>query len=332
MNGRIRGAARAAGVVALACLGCGGGSGGSLTLSAFHEAALVAACHLVVLCGEVPDEATCRATQQEEPHYFASLPQLVAAGRIAYDGQKAKACVDDINGLSSCNRSVVRAPGALPACQQALVGLVAAGGDCFFNEECVGDGTGPGTCQSASGCDSWRQCCPGTCLAATPTVPAGGDCGGGPTVRCATGTTCVYLPGQSTTSCQPLVATAGASCATVACVGSLYCDPVTSTCQRPAPEGGACNPALNDTDCDDPRDRCDSTSVCLPRIAVGASCSADGTCVRWASCDTNLHTCVQLPGLGEPCLAPPGLQCLGGASCDPATQTCTLVSVAGSCL
>ncbi|MFL5306895.1 MAG: hypothetical protein ACJ8F1_16890 [Polyangia bacterium] len=325
MDRHVRGAASAAGVLMLWLGGCGGG--GSLSPSEFHDAALTAGCHLFVLCGEIPDEATCRATQQEEPHFYASLPRLVAIGRVLYDGQKASACIDQINGLSSCSHSVVRSPALLSACDQAVIGNVAPGGDCFFNEECVGGGT----CQSAANCDSWTQCCPGTCLAPTPTVRAGGDCSAMPVV-CATGTTCVNMSGQSSSTCQPLVSTVGASCASVGCAGTLYCDPVTMTCQKGAARGGACNPVLDNGDCDDPRDRCDSSGVCLPRLAVGAPCTADGTCVGWATCDATLHTCVELPGLGQTCLGANGLRCLGGGSCDAATNTCTLVPVTGSCV
>ncbi len=59
MNRQLHGAALAC-VVFLGAAGCGGGSGGgSLPLSEFHDAVLSAECHLQVLCGRLPDEATC---------------------------------------------------------------------------------------------------------------------------------------------------------------------------------------------------------------------------------------------------------------------------------
>jgi hypothetical protein len=307
--------------------GCGGGDGGggSLPLAQFHDAMLSATCHLRVLCGQLPDEATCGATEQEEPHLYASLPQLVAAGRIIYDGQKARACVDEINGLPSCNRSVVDVPGALADCQQVLVGGVPAGGDCFLNEECA-----HGSCQSAVACDSSVQCCPGTCVAYPQPLAAGADCSD-LTLSCQTGTTCTNPPGTSSLICQPLVTTVGASCASISCAESLVCDPVTLTCQLRSSTGGACDPMRGDEDCDDMRDRCDSSSVCSPRVAVGAACDAQGACVAWASCDPTLHTCVELPTAGQTCLAAQGPRCLG-LGCDPSTNTCTLTPAGGSCL
>ncbi len=330
MNGRLWGAPPVAAIAALAWLGtpaCGGGSGGSLPVSEFHDAELSAVCHLVVLCGQLPDEATCRATQREGAHFYASLPQLVAAGRIAYDGQKARACVDEINRLTSCNRSVVDAPGALADCKQVLAGRVAAGGDCFFNDECADHGT----CQSAVACDSFTQCCPGTCVANPPALPAGADCSDF-TRSCETGTVCTNPPGQATLLCQPVVSTVGASCVSISCAQSLVCDPATLTCQPRAAEGGPCDPGRGDEDCDDPRDRCDSTGVCLRRPAVGASCASEGTCVAWATCDPTLRTCVELPSPGQACRSGAGPRCLGGGPCDASTNTCASRPTGGSCL
>jgi hypothetical protein len=316
-----------AGLAGLGAGGCGDGGAGSLPLAEFHDALSSAACHYLVLCGQVPDEATCRATRQEEPHFYASLPQLVAAARISYDAQKARACVDQINALTSCNHSVVDAPAALADCRKILAGRVAVGGDCFFNDECVDQGT----CQSAVACDSFMQCCAGTCVANPPTLRAGADCSD-LTLSCETGTVCINLPGQDTLVCQPVVSTVGASCVAISCAQSLVCDPATFTCQPRAPEGGPCDPGRGDQDCDDPRDRCDSSGVCLRRPAVGASCASDGTCVAWAACDPTLRTCVELPSVGQACLADAETRCLGGGTCDTSTNTCALVPVGGSCL
>lgn len=329
----MRGSKRAWVVAALlggGVLGCGGsGGGGPIPLADFHEQATLAICHRNVLCGELPDQASCAAADQEQPHFFASLPQLVAEGRLRYDGAKARSCLDQLNGLPSCARHLLNAPG-LADCAQVLVGQVPDGGDCFFSDECQSHGS----CVSAdSSCDSFTQCCAGTCATGFTSVPSGGDCSAASAV-CVSGTACVPSTDGSSASCQPLNSTVGASCASVRCAQWLYCEPNTETCQAPVAEGAACNPDLNGLDCDDLRDRCDSSGHCSPRLAVGAACStAQNACVGWATCDATTSTCVPLPRAGDSCVPPAlGPACLGGVACDPTTSVCTLTPVDGSCL
>ncbi|HXU64420.1 MAG TPA: hypothetical protein VN962_22120 [Polyangia bacterium] len=317
-------------VLGASALTCGGGpEEGPIPVAELHDQFLAAACRDQVLCGGMPDETTCLASLQEEPHFFASLPQLVAQGSVRYDGAKARRCLDQLNARTSCARHVVDAPGALADCHEMLVGQVPEGGDCLFREECQSDGS---CLPSDPGCNSFGQCCPGTCTTGSTLVPVGGDCTATTTV-CALGGTCVRSEDGLSAACQPLVSTVGGSCASLPCVASLYCEPNTHTCQAPVPEGGACDPALGGFDCDDLRDRCDSTGHCSPRLQVRAACStSDTACVPWATCAEATSTCVPLPGVGEGCNPTAVIpRCLGGANCDATTSVCTLAPAGDSC-
>lgn len=310
--------------------GCSGSSSksGPIALADFHAAAMKVACHLNVVCGKSPDQATCMASAQEELHFYPSLQALVAAGRIQYDGLKARTCFDQIDGLTTCDRHVVSAPGFTTMCEEVLVGLVPKDGACFFDAECQNRGSCSGT---VIGCDSFTECCAGTCTAGATVVPAGGDCSAPPAI-CETGTTCVTSsPGLAT--CVPLGATVGTSCGSIACVSSLTCDAQTRTCRLPSPEGGACTPGLNGLDCDDARDFCDPAGHCTARLAIGAPCTrAAQACVGWAACDATTSTCVALPLVGQPCASGDSpMACLGGVRCDP-TGTCALQPAGASCL
>jgi hypothetical protein len=284
---------------------------------------LQAACHYEVLCGDVPDAATCLANLQERPHLFPSLPQLTAQGRITYDGAAAKRCLDKLNGLTTCARSVVDAPGALDDCA-FLTGNVPAGQPCVFNEECLNGGT----CNSLTACDTFAQCCPGTCSSGPTPVPLGGQCGL-LNLACVRGTTCVAAPGATVATCQT-PAMVGDSCASIPCARALYCDPDTYTCRALPAEGGACAGAVG-LACDDPRDGCDASGHCAPLLPVRAACGGVLGCVAWAACDGNTSTCVPRPRVGESCLTTSVASCLSG-TCDSTSSTCVLLPVGGSCL
>lgn len=319
-------------VVALAgAAACGSSAGGGpIAVTELKASLLPALCHLNVLCGRYPDAATCMTSQQEFPHFFPSLPQLVAAGRIVYEGQKARRCVDELNALTSCSRQATSSPGALADCDTILTGGVAAGDPCFFDEECPAGG---GCSVTEIGCDKFTECCAATCLPAPARTPAGGDCTLSPPAICADGTSCAPSAG-ATSTCQPLGATVGVSCASVPCVASLFCDPSAHTCQLPAAEGGACTPSPDDRGCEDRRDYCDSTGHCAPRLPARAACDpANDACIPWTRCSPTTSTCVPLPAVGETCEQNPApFPCLGGLRCDATSNTCIVLPVGGSCL
>jgi hypothetical protein len=330
---RIVAAARWVGALVLGApfaVGCDGAS--SLPLSQLEPAAQQAACHLIVLCGDSPDQATCLASRQVTPHYYDTLTQDVGSGKVLYDGAKARACFDKVNAVSSCHRTGLSVLDLDPSCTGMFSGTVAVGGSCFFPEECAA-----GACKlTDASCASSAQCCPGACIAVPPPVAAGGACPAVPGI-CAS-RICVIDAIANTETCQTPVGL-GASClGLIPCESTLYCDPVSETCREPAGTGGACNPELTSPpsvseDCDGVNDRCSATtSVCTPLLAVGSSCdpSANG-CVTYATCDATTNTCVERPAVGAACdPTGAGPSCLGGA-CDATTATCTLTPVGGAC-
>lgn len=304
--------------------GCGSG-GGPLPFSQFEPAAATAICHVEVLCRAYPDQATCMASAYPQPHFYETMGQDIASGKVIYDGAAARACIDTINEISSCARSTLAAIDLNPTCNKVFTGAVTAGGACFFNEECVGGGT----CMIAGSCSS-GQCCVGACGPPKVIVPLGGDCSSSGT-SCATGTVCVSDAISGARSCQKPVVAGGTCTSSSVCAAGLYCD-MGSTCQPLVPTGGACDPAMVESvDCDNSSDHCsNSTSLCTPRLPIGSPCvTTANLCVSYAACDQASGTCVQRPLVGAACSLT-GPSCLAG-SCDQTSGTCVLKPAAGVC-
>ena len=170
----------------------GGGSGGvdlgtgPIPIAQYETLALAAGCNNLVKCGLYPDQATCLSSDQVVPHLYDTLVADVASGKVLYDPAQGRACVDATNTLP-CTRTALAATNpALASCDAVFNGTVAAGGACFFDEECAGGGN----CQiDYTSCPS-GECCPGSCVGPPPTVGLGVDCTAYGTVTCAAGTTC----------------------------------------------------------------------------------------------------------------------------------------------
>jgi hypothetical protein len=310
--------------------GCDGAS--PIPLSQLATSAEQASCHLSVLCGDYPDQATCLASKQVTPHYYDTLTEEVGSGKVIYDGAKARSCFDAVNAVSACHRTGATVLDLDPNCTGMLSGTVAVGGPCFFAECASG-----GTCGlTDASCTSSATCCPGTCIAVPPPVASGGACPALPGI-CAS-RICVIDSISNTATCQSPVGL-GASClGLVPCESTLYCDPVSETCREPVGTGGACNPELTtppsvSEDCDGVNDRCSATtSVCTPLLAIGSPCDpTTNGCVTYATCDATSNTCVERPAVGAACdPTGAGPACLGGV-CDATTATCTLTPVGGAC-
>jgi hypothetical protein len=322
---------RTGAALALAALstvvGCGSDA---LPFSELQSSVLAATCRYDVRCQNYPDQATCLASVQTQPHFFDTMEVDIASGKVIYDGVSARACVDRVNGVSSCTRDVYKiASSSMASCNKAFTGTVAVGGTCFFSEECVGGGA----CLTTGNCDSFYQCCAGTCQAPFVSVPVGGDCAAYGSSACPPGSACIADATSGKTTCRaPL--SAGASCSiSLSCAVGLFCDlATTQTCEPLIRTGGTCNPALGSADCIGPQDVCDSTtSVCKPPLAVGSPCvGSSQSCVSYASCDTTTGTCVERPVVGASCNPTYGPSCLGG-NCDATTMACTLPVSAGAC-
>jgi len=320
----------AVGLIAAAALGCDGG-GGSIPFSQFEPSFEQAVCHLSVLCGEFPDQATCLSSDHLEPHYYATLGQDISSGKVIYDGAKAQSCLNTYNAVGSCNRRDVANIAPDPACNAIFTGTVAAGGACFSFAECAGGGT----CAQLQGTCAQYQCCAGTCLAASPTVARGGDCSAG--TLCASGTICIHDATTAAETCQPPVGVS-ASCVysvtTSICASPLYCDSTSGICKAPVATGGPCDPSAGSLGCDILTDGCDTTtSVCTPPLALGAACSiAASNCVAYATCDATTNTCVALPAVGQACDPTNGPPCLGDTTtCDSTSATCVRLAPGDAC-
>ena len=305
----------------LVVAGCGGTSGGPIPFPQFEPAAVAAICHVEVLCGAFPEEATCLSSEQVQPHLYDTLSVDITAGKVIYDGTNARTCLDAVNAITSCSRTTFASLEAVdPTCSAIFTGTVAAGGACFFSQECAGRGTCASTCYGDA-------CCAGTC--ASTSVAEGSACSFVGAV-CASGTSCSggicqVLPG--------LGAPCGAPNYPNDCVSPFYCDSHTNTCKAPVATGGPCRPEFSSYDCASPLDMCDTTtSICTRLGPVGGPCSGNSStigCVPYATCDQTTNTCVEVPTVGAAC-DPNTPDCLGG-TCDPTTNVCTLTPTAGAC-
>jgi hypothetical protein len=315
--------------------GCGP-SGGSITLDEAERRILAALCRFEVSCHEVPDMAACMAVLQQEPGYQQTLDADIASGKVAYDGVKAQSCVSQYESLlSSCSRIEDAALNALsPVCDQVLVGTVAAGGACFFNEECAGGGS----CQvTDTSCSRSVMCCAGTCVAQPAPIPVGGDCSAPqPNQSCAAGSYCNTAQSGSSRTCVAQSTVEGTPCtSSTLCASPMYCaiDPATGmgTCKRAAATGAACSPSVGSISCDQVGDYCDATtSKCTPRVAPGSTCdSTQFNCVGYATCVGT--TCVARPVAGQACDPTSGPSCLGSLPCDTTTNTCPALPTGGVC-
>ncbi|HXJ22790.1 MAG TPA: hypothetical protein VMT03_21410 [Polyangia bacterium] len=314
-------------LVVIAAAGCTDTVAWNVPLSQFHDLARASICRVRVLCGDFPDQATCEKYWTEPPHLYASLPQLVSAGRIAYDGDKARACLAIFDQTTGCSRQVLNAPDSLATCDAVLVGQVPTGAACFLNAECANGGT----CQMTdTGCDPYAACCAGTCAGGGTPLAAGADCSSGQ-APCGPGTTCVATSDGQTAICAPVAANFGDLCATSPCAGSLYCSSG-AVCLRPVPQGGHCDPDLFGRDCDDLGNYCDrGTSLCTPLAPVGSPCNSIFTpCVGYATCDELTSVCLALPSAGQSCATGTGA-CLGSQACDLNSYTCVASSPGDSC-
>ncbi len=305
--------------LALTLAACGGGGNG-IAFVDLEAAARTATCNYLVLCQNMPDQATCHATLRSQESFFPTMRVDIAAGRVAYNPTAARACIDALNSISSCTRTTfANVFGALESpCALVFSGTLPTGSACFFEEECTGSDTCSKSCATSG-------CCEGTCVAGPTPIPAGGDCSDPVTQSCADGTFCRQDPQTLALTCMRLLPP-GASCTSAnACTDPYFCDsPDPSVqpgvCAAPAERGQSCKVSYL---CNDLRDSCDTaTNLCTANTPVGGSCATgSGQCVGYAECDGS--TCLVRGRQGESCAEQGGPACLGSLECD-ATLHCTL--------
>jgi hypothetical protein len=316
----------------LALIGCGGGSGGTLSFDELGPAIIAASCRASVLCEQSPDQATCLASTQFTPSIFETMRADIASGLVRYDAHAARACVDTYATLDECTfTAIVRFDRGLDAtCGKVFTGTLPAGSACYFDEECADHGQ----CDRPS-CSSAGGCCVGTCLRRI-VVQAGGDCGQ-PGSECVAGTTCAVTQNLSGITCQPSLGP-GAACTAINDTCDLPYTCVTpdstvdqGTCEPPSARGEACgDPTGIGIRCNDVRDACDTTtSLCAQRSPVGGACStATAACTGVAVCDG--VTCIARGRAGDTCNPSLASACLGSMACD-ATMHCALPPASVSC-
>ncbi len=220
---------------------------------------------------------------------FARLRSSVAAGRIAYHADRARACLEEQTALG-CGVSAM----APPSCDATFEGLVADGGACTQQEEC-----GPQSqCRGASGCTS------GTCVH----VPQLGEAC---EAQCATDAYC------SSGTCVARRA-AGAACETsVECGTGLTCrggacaattpPAAGETCFGTCAEGLVCGvTGVSSPTCRAPR----TDGTCTPTYGGGSDCPSGQTCVLSGPGATE-GTCGAYPTAGQAC----STACARGARC-----------------
>lgn len=269
---------------------------------------------------------------------FASLGTLDPT-RFVYHPDKAPACLAAIEA-ADCD---VMFP--IPqACDAAIEGLVAAGGECTHPKECQGglycdvsQGTCPGTCMARPG--EGQPCADGLCakglqcetiIDSVTTQPsdvclapasAQQPCDGGSYGGCRVDMFCLGKNATTPGKCIPIanlfVVTDGLACNWTEgslCGPGLHCGltdgtTLAGTCQGPATSGGACTASLPDM--------CPAGEFCDVIIGLGGICS-------------------KLPVGGQPCtrfglkaLCRKGNRCLGRDEADPLNTPGTCFGIVG---
>jgi hypothetical protein len=255
------------------------------------------------------------------------LADLVASGRVAYDGDAMATCLDDLASLPCVELSSTGlADVATGGCAEAIAGQVAAGGACERTLEC----------QAGSYCETGMSC-PGTCQ---PRVAAAGACSGDE--ACATGLDC------ASGRCAAFGQT-GAACGTGApsCAMGFVCDSdrMPASCQpltNAAASGAACNPAggvfcqpglvcaLVDVDAE--------VYQCQAPVAAGAACfrAVPNACPRGQVCvvaaGQDAGACTPQGAVGQPCAQGAGVVfgCVSGSNCDGDTDLCVALADNGA--
>ncbi|MGZ3457001.1 MAG: hypothetical protein ACXU86_00690 [Archangium sp.] len=265
------------------------------------------------------------------------VKKAVDAGRLVYDQDKARQCIDGI-AATRCAQVlqdfIMLNDDVQASCYAALQGTVQKSGTCSFSFECASgscglsdQGTCPGTCPAEVLGEGE------TCSRIRPGSPQCDDRAG---LRCSGGT-CVKPAGQD------------ASCLDNAgCKSGFIC--VESKCVPLAKEGSGCS---EDASCAEGL-FCTGDNVCAPRVAEGKPCAyapdnvdaalrgaacLDGLTCKGGGLDNQGNpipgTCTKVAAEGGACQAPPAdaqltlSGCQAGLAC--VNGTCTAPPVSGPC-
>ena len=228
---------------------------------------------------------------------FPGIQAAVSSGTVVYDPSAMSNCHD---ALAAAGCGLSDNP-YLPACESALAGTVAEGGNCAINEECAGDlycnyaGSCPGTCSAReaegalcrqdSDCQAGLACfiqsgSAGTC---TKKPQLGEACGDDRPSTCASqssgaGVICWGASSSKNGKCVAIDAIAaqgiGADCHLLEgtlCVAGASCqlapNSLNGTCVATVASGTTCTPAFPDS--------CPNDQYCT---ATGTATAATGSC------------------------------------------------------
>lgn len=304
MKEKILGSLALATLIAFA--GCSGGSSGPLPMEKACSEYEKAICDLLDRCElsimfEVENHASCLDSFDLCDGEFQRLIESANAGRVRYDGNQARTCLDRVKSLT-CAELPVIFDNELAECEIVFSGLVGADGDCYYDKECA----------QGHYCSASRSTCPGKCL---PFAQTGSSC---------VDAACDPKQAECQNNiCVPL-AKAGEPCENISCLDGLECDSSTdpARCVLPGAEGSGC--ASND--------QCQPGLRCLQQKCTGPA-KASETCVFeefeefFMACETGyycdadiLHqqhqgACQPKKGQGESCIlfyeCKPEFYCIG---------------------
>lgn len=287
---------RARRVVIAALLAACGDNIPAIELDELYAETVRVRCERLVRCGLLATDEACTAffrTPDEDDLYAA-----IDAGKIRYDGEAARRCLDARAELP-CDETSHEVRTLIEACDRMLVGTLEVGVPCAFDRECSSDSCDAPVCPPDT-------CCTGTCLA---TRVAAAD------APCATDEECVLETFCSRQGlCSPLAARAQPCRLDAHCDHGLACIGATEL------QDGVCRalPLLGEscpyTRCAELGATCNSAEICVPIGLPGTPCTTGSDCSPFTVCGPS-GLCIDVPRLGEPC----GFECAGEAWCSNGT-------------
>jgi hypothetical protein len=221
-------------------------------------------CEHLVACHVVGDAAACA----ERLSFFRQSSRGVAEGRVRYDGEAARECVEAVRGLACLN---VEPIGYLEACRSVYQGLVPDGELCYAARDCTSL-----RCVAQAGCTD--ACCAGVC---TAVLAEGAVCES--SSQCEGDLLCMppSLDGSASWVCRAR-RVEGEDCnEAIYCDVGLFCDQMAGptdallpgTCVRQAGRGEGCDAQNGAVSCLSLDDYCDAeTSTCTARRGDGEPC------------------------------------------------------------
>jgi hypothetical protein len=291
-----------------ACDDDSGDPGSYVSITEYSTEGRASWCSYLTRCGFFPDQATCTSANISVPPQLQMSPSTVAAvraGRILYNGNNAKTCLDSYAN-ATCDKTDEAGRAPTQACFELFRGAVDADGECFQDAECIS-----GNCQTQV---ADENCPVGKCVGNTPppefTLGQLGDlCSTG---SCAAGLYC----DNSTAECAPLHPS-GDPCVTNAdCAYGLGCAGSPRTCKALPAIGQPCP----DYECRDEGARCGTTG-CVAVGLPGATCQSSSECSSYYTCDFSTSMCKRGPITGEACTSG-GSRCFDASFCDSSTLMC----------